>query len=404
MTLLDRVRAGSTASSTPPAPPRSGPEPAGPLVLAQAVLTAAAAALVSLVLVCLPVLAAWGAAAPETSSWTATLAVASRAWLLAHFVPLDVGGRGFSLTPLLLAAVPFVVAVSAALRVVGRSPVRLVGFTGGYAACLLLVTVASWSGPVTADLGPAVLAGLLFPATAYAVAAVPGLVQDGSSGLLPARLAPAAVTVRRSLGPAGWGLAALLLAGVLLVTALTVLHLGRVAAVYAELRPGAVGAVLLTVGQLLALPNLALWAVSFLAGPGFVLGTGQTVSWGATEPTVLPLVPVLAALPGPGPLPSWMWAGAAVPVLVGALVGWRSLRALSRLSAARVKARTAATACLLTAGATALLTGLAGGGLGAASMQGLGAPAWQLGPVLLAELLAGAAGPVAWSAWRARKP
>ncbi|HET7477273.1 MAG TPA: DUF6350 family protein, partial [Dermatophilaceae bacterium] len=370
-------------------------------------LTAVAAALVSLVLITLPVLAAWGASAQESVPWSSAVGVGRAAWLLAHFVPLDVGGHRLSLTPLLLAAVPAVVTFTGAARVAGRSVARAVAFVAPYAACLVLAVVLSWSGPwaesgsVVADLGRAVLAGVLLPGAAYVLAAWRHL--EPGSVRLRGRLAGVGVLLRRAVAPALWGTAALVLAGALLVVTMAVLQRSSVGAVYAELAPGVVGTLLLTGGQLLVLPNLALWAVSFLAGPGFALGGGQMVTWAASEPSALPLVPVFAALPAPGPLPSWMWAGAAVPVLAGVLVGWRSLRRLSRYSTARVKLQTAATACLLCAMTVAVLTALAGGGLGSAPMQGLGAPPLLLFATVLAELGCGSVLAVGWSHVRAKR-
>ena len=54
--------------------------------------------------------------------------------------------------------------------------------------------------------------------------------------------------------------------GAVVVAALLVLHADRVAHLQGELRPGVLGGVVLAAGQLAALHNLGLWAVSFLSG------------------------------------------------------------------------------------------------------------------------------------------
>ena len=91
-----------------------------------------------------------------------------------------------------------------------------------------------------------------------------------------------------------------------------------------------------------------------------VKGTARSRSLTATGP-------VLGALPT-RPLPSWLWLAVLVPVAVGALVGWRSLRAVSRLSTWQIKAETSAAACALCAVALTVAVWLSGGSAGAARL------------------------------------
>ena len=164
-----------------------------------------------------------------------------------------------------------------------------------------------------------------------------------------------------------------------------------------------VGLVTLSLGQLMVLPNVALWAASWMAGPGFGLGEGTAITWTHSNPGLLPLVPGLGAVPAPGPFPAGLWLSALVPVAAGALAGWLALGVVTRLSSLRAKAETAGWACLVAALVLTLATAAAGGSLGAARLSGLGAPPLAFGAAVLGELLSGAAVVVGLSHLRAAR-
>ncbi len=112
---------------------------------------------------------------------------------------------------------------------------------------------------------------------------------------------------------------------------------------------GGLGGIVLALAQVASLPNLALWAVSFMAGPGFRVVEGGTVSWSGSEGGLLPMVPVLAALPQPGDFPWFTALSVLVVVAVGAFVARRSLAEVARLSRLRTKLAVALSACTVTA-------------------------------------------------------
>ena len=85
--------------------------------------------------------------------------------------------------------------------------------------------------------------------------------------------------------------------------------------------PASSGGAVLVLGCLLLLPNAAVWAVAYAAGPGFAVGTGTVVSpFGATLGPV-PALPLLAALPAAGSPPAMVRAVLLLPVLAGVAVG-----------------------------------------------------------------------------------
>jgi hypothetical protein len=184
---------------------------------------------------------------------------------------------------------------------------------------------------------------------------------------------------------------------------LVVVRFAEVRHLQAELAPGLVGGVALTLAQVAVLPNLALWAVSFVAGTGFSAVEGASATWTGSRTSLMPMVPAFGALPQPGAFPGLLPLVVLVPVAVGALVGWRSLRSVARLSTQRTKLTVTATAVALAAGAIGLLDGLGGGSLGTARLSDIGAPAGAMTLALLVELGLGAALVLAWDRWKLRR-
>jgi hypothetical protein len=209
--------------------------------------------------------------------------------------------------------------------------------------------------------------------------------------------------VRRALRPAATGAATMVGVGMALVVLLVVLRFSQVAHLHSELAPGLVGSVVLTLAQVLCLPNVGLWAVSFVAGTGFSVVEGASTTWTGSRSGLMPMVPALGALPDPGAFPGWLPALALLPVGVGALIGWRSLRSLALLSTTRTKLLVTGTAVALAAGAVGLLDAVAGGSLGGARLSDIGAPAGPMALALLAEFGVGAAMVLAWDRWRLRR-
>src|SRR5690606_14477786 len=82
------------------------------------------------------------------------------------------------------------------------------------------------------------------------------------------------------------------------------------------------GGVLFAFAQLALVPNLVLWAMAWLAGPGFAVGAGTVFSPDQVVSGPLPAVPLLGALPPPGSEGGLLRWVPVVVVLVGALAGW----------------------------------------------------------------------------------
>ena len=417
MTLLDRH---PTADDTRP---RSHGLAGGPLRWRSAV-SGGSAALMSMMTIALPALLAWVASSESTVDWTRALSVGSSAWLLAHGAQLSSGLATISLMPMLLTAITLVVATIAARRIVrqldaGR-PRRFkrwgglrrdvadagIAFVSSYAAVGLVVALATSGQPLRASVWGSVVGTAVVGAVSMLVALALefrgeiGSVAPDLTGALEARVS---ILVRRAIRPGLWGALAIFGAGLALALVVVVVHLDRIGRLYDTLGADAVGMSVLSLGQVMVLPNVALWAASWMAGPGFGVGEGSAITWSHSSPGLLPLIPGLGALPDPGPLPAGLWLTVLVPVAAGGLVGWRALREVARLSAWQVKARTAASACVVAALVLTAASALAGGSLGAVRLGWVGAPSLLFGAAVLGELLLGASIVVGLSHLRASR-
>lgn len=119
-------------------------------------------------------------------------------------------------------------------------------------------------------------------------------------------------------GGAG-AVAAIAAAAAVLVAVMLVAGYARVIALYESLHTEVLGGIVLTLGQLALLPDVVVWAMSWLVGPGFAIGTGSAVSPVATSLGPVPAVPVLGALPEGSS--AWGFLGLLVPIVAGFLAG-----------------------------------------------------------------------------------
>jgi Family of unknown function (DUF6350) len=412
MRLFDRdPRPTANATGTPSALAR------GPL-LSRSAAAGVSAALVSMLIIALPALLAWVASADSTVDWTRALSVGSSAWLLANGADLRSGTATISLTPWLLTAVPLFAATIAARRILAqldhRHPRRFrrwgglrrdvadagLAFVSSYAAVGLVASLATSGHPLRASalgsvLGTAVVGTVsVLLALALEFRSEIGSVAPELTGALEARLS---IHLRRAIRPGLWGALSIFGAGLALALVTVVMRLDRIGALYETLGADPVGMSVLSLGQLLVLPNVALWAASWMAGPGFGFGEGTAITWSHSNPGLLPLIPGLGALPDPGPLPPGLWLSILVPVAAGALVGWRALRAVARLSSWQVKTHVTVAACVVAALVLTLASALAGGSLGADRLSGVGASSLVFGAAVLGEMLLGAAAVVGLS-------
>lgn len=347
------------------------------------------AALLSVLAVVTPALAAYVATSADPANadvaWTRSVAVGAALWLMGHGGALQAGELSLTIVPLGVTALALFAAHASARRSAHPTGGAWAAGIGGYVASVALVTLlAGGSGPLGAGWGS--VARTLVGAT---VVAAVGL---GSGLLRPGRLAALSRPVwsrvprpARAAARAGLLVPAALVAMAALVTTGWALS-GRAASgdVIEGLGLDTFSGLVMAVAQLSVVPNLVLWAVAWLAGPGFAVGQGTVFSPTEVVSGPMPALPLLGSLPtepsGGGP-----W----VPLLVvaaGAVAGWWLHRHLPPRSAWQPVA-VAAGSALVAGVVVGLATALAAGSAGPGRMSEVGAAPLAVGAAV--ALLAG---------------
>lgn len=358
----------------------------------QGVLESVQAAIISAVVVLLPLVAVWATDGFQNRNIDALARLGGQAWLLIHAVPLQVTAIAtgtatqpdsgiLSLTPLGLTLIPFALAWRAGRRLARAS----------YTDQLWQALLGSWAvyaafGAATAfvcrtpDVAINFWAATLLPLVPFGLGMVVGARREAGSW---SRLigVDAVDWIARTSQHSRWAgsylasaakagfvaLMAALTGSALLLTADILVHWTQVIAVYEGLSAGVVGGAVLTVAQLGFMPNLLVYALAWASGAGISLGVGSQAGPFETAVGPLPAVPVLGALPA-GPL-EFAPAALGLAVLAGVLAGWWFLREgenhFDEWLSIKVKARwfTAAASTLFLGALIGAVTGLLAAGL-----------------------------------------
>lgn len=369
-----------------PASPRSTSVAFLPRYWLRALVGGIEAALLGWLLVVVPAVAAYvaTAAAPllGEANWMDAAGLATKFWLLGHGGTMTLGQADVTLIPggLSVLSGALVYGATRRARLTDWRPAcyTVAGFV--VAALLLSLTVAGpvhrWRVLVITLLVAGIGAAL---ALRRAGADAPGVLRRAAAHV------PAVVR---------WGArdairAALIVVGLATTVVLIGLLRGVVTIVelHEALAPGVLGTVALVLLQLLYLPTLVVWAVAWLAGPGFAVGAGTVFSPTEVVTAPLPAIPMLGALPAPGS-PGMGWVTLSV-VAVGAYRGWCHHR--RGLAAPWWQAVLTGLVMAVGAGSVcALLTHLATGGIGPGRMTQVGAETAIVGLMVACQLALGA--------------
>ena len=399
MSPLDLLRRALPTTESSSAAPSAVP------TVVAAGLRGAVAGLLPLLPVLLLASLLWITTADARLSWLDSVLAGMSFWLLGHGVPMVMTTGVVGIVPLGALFVVLLVGVWSAGRTTwaaaehGYRPALRVAlaWAGGYATLLALVGLAATTGSTQPHLLRWVAATPALPVLMAVIGMVRSLDHDDVDEFLERLHVPAAV--RRGWRPALHTTTVLLGAGTIAVLVAVAWSVSDVVALQGELRPGLVGGVVLALLQVLALPNLGLWTVSFAAGPGFSVVDGAAVTWDGSSTALMPMVPVLAAHPDPAVFPALTPALALGLVALGAWLGWQSLAATARLASLRAKALTIVAATLSTGALVATLDWVGGGSLGMDRLVDVGAPAGLLGLAVSGWLLLGAGLVLLWD-WR----
>jgi Family of unknown function (DUF6350) len=330
-----------------------------------AVVGGALAALTSWILFAGVTVLGWIAAEP--GSLGGALQVGTLLWLLSNGVGVRVGDIPVTLVPWgATAVIAFLISrfAAASARRVRADQATGPGVISAVtvAAYLLSVVVGAmlWGEPWQAPARWAAVIAVLLAAAWW-----------GSSRTLGARRAEAPSRARVITRAVLAAQLVMLVAGAAVLVSGLWIHLKQVQALHEALQPGVAGGIALLVLQLAFAPNAMVWSASYALGSGFSLGAGSVIAPAATQLGMVPAVPLLGALPSPGPgdlMQLWWLAAGAI---AGALACWVLLGSgqVPRFDQASL----AGGACGLLAGAVfAGLAWAASGDLGTLRLAGLG--------------------------------
>jgi hypothetical protein len=349
-------------------------------LLAGALTTSLWAVVVGIAPLAAVVLVVWVAGASTGTGATDAVRFSLGGWLLAHGVPLRVGGATLGLAPLGLTALAvwqLVRAGTNTARAVGAGDLR-----GGVRVVAAVAATYGLAGGLVA-----LLAGsehLSVPVLRSAVSTFAVAVLAAGAGVLRVeeiraevaeRLGTPVVDVLRagSLAAAG-----VLGTGTLVTAVQVLLSVDHAAELVRALEAGPVGTAGLLVLCVLYVPTVAVWGTAYLVGPGFALGTGTSVTAFGVHVGPLPAVPLLAGVPV-DPLSGSLVLLFTFPIAMGLLAGVRIARsAAPHVAGWAALLRTAA----LTGPVAGVLVGAAalaaGGPLGDGRLAAVGPSAWRV--------------------------
>lgn len=315
------------------------------IVVILAAVDAAIAAAVGIAATLAPLTLLWVLGLGGTADWGALWPAGAAIWQFGNLVPLQVTLPGeylavagidpsaasfvLSLAPLAFASFTAIFAARSGVRA-SQADAWITGVVSGalvFAGLAALVAVSSVNALASVEQWQAIL----FPSLVYAIPLLLGALvtewREAGAGVV------ARVRDRIEAAPHGWGevtglvvtgtamvLTGLIGLGALLFAVSLLLRGGEVIALFEAAHVDALGATVVTLAQLAYLPTLAIWGMSFVAGPGFAVGADTAVSPAGTQLGVVPGVPVLGALPES--TTPWLLLLALLPIAVGALAGW----------------------------------------------------------------------------------
>lgn len=407
----------------------------------QGVFEFAQAAIISGLLVLLPLIGVWYADGFLDRDLDDLARLGGHAWLLIHGVPLDLqiaaGASSqdlittvVSLTPLGLTLLPFFLAWRAGKRL-ARASYSDQLWQAGLGALATYAAVGAGTAFITEtmEVSASIAAAALIPLIPAGLGLIIGARREARSwgrliGVDAAAWIAKTSQHSRWAGSYVWSvlrsafLAAMTTTALaaLLMTVAIALRWAEIITIYEGLGPGIVGGSMLTLMTLGLLPNFVFWSVAWASGAGFELGAGSSISPLGTEAGPLPAFPIFGALPT-GEL---LFAPAAllIPLAAGVLAGWWFLREgenhLGEWLEIKVKARwftgmVSTLALGIFIGATAgLIAGLAAwvsrGSIGIGRFTEMGPDPIRAGLWLAAEVGAGVVLGYVAGPWLEREP
>ena len=261
-------------------------------------ITATIAVVIGYILTLGFIMAAWLFAAHGSESTVQVLRAAGVAWQVLHLVPFVIGTTTIGVLPWGFLAVPIFILWRATQWALKSSQPKTamefsrvaISISAIYALLAGLVGLISSTSNLYTSLASSPLHAFLLAisvTTSCVVTYAPSrtILTDALPKLFVDGIRPAAIS---------FGL--LFIAGSLLTTVSLILNWAQVRAVTALMAPGLIDGFFITLLGIGYLPTVNVWAMSYLLGPGVMLGGGVVTAENAS-PGALPAFPLLSILP-----------------------------------------------------------------------------------------------------------
>jgi hypothetical protein len=245
------------------------------------------------------VMAAWLFAAHGSESTLQVLRATGIAWQVMHLVPAVIGQTTIGLLPWGFAILPIFILWKATQWALKSSQPKSalefarIGITISlfYMMFALLVSAVS----ATADLSSSMAASAFHALGIALIATTVCIVSYAPSRTILTDALPKLVV--DGIRPALIAFGLLFVSGSALISISLVMHWSEIRAVTSLMAPGILDGFFMTLLGIGYLPTVSVWSISYLMGPGIMLGGGSTVTAAIASPGALPAFPLLSILP-----------------------------------------------------------------------------------------------------------
>ena len=172
--------------------------------------------------------------------------------------------------------------------------------------------------------------------------------------------------------------AAVVAAAGVVTAILCVARFAPIVGLYEGLQAGPGGGAVITLGQLLFLPNIVIWVMSWLSGAGFAVGQGSWVSPSGADIGPLPALPIFGMIPEGQVLGGYIWLIIPVvaTIICSRVVRGRLLRFVPRHESSRWLFATAIGMSIVAGVITVTLAWATSGSIGPGRMSHFGPTPW----------------------------
>lgn len=288
--------------------------------LISATIAAVAAAVIGYVITLGFVMAVWLVAAHGTESTLTVMRAAGVAWQVLHLTPVVIGNVALGVLPWGFLVIPILIiwrATQWALK--SAQPKSAIDFVRVSLSLSAIYSVLAFGLSLisnTTDLKTSVDSSALHAFVLALAVTLVCIITYAPSRTIVTDALPRIIV--NGIRPALIAFGLLFTFGSLLTSISLALHWEEMRAVTSLMAPGAIDGLFMTLLGVGYLPTVSVWALSYILGPGILIGGGGVVTSQLASPGALPAFPLLSILPNETPpFASYLIA---IPVLIGVAI------------------------------------------------------------------------------------